>query len=118
MTQSTSPLATVLAYHDAWTSGDVATAMTHVAEDVVALAPGVQLPGRDAWQAYLDGFAPALLGVEDLAHLADDTRVSLWYVTRTAAAAAPVAELFTVDDGRITRISTIFDRLSFGPPEE
>lgn len=106
-------------YHRAWTSGDVARAMTHVADDITCRAPGIDLNGKAAYQDFIAAFAPALTGVADIADFADRDRVALFYSPQTAATAtAPAAECFTVRDGRISASVLIFDRLSYGPPQQ
>jgi len=104
-------------YHRAWTGGDVERAMADVADDIVCRAPGVDLHGKEAYRAFIAGFAPALTGVADIAEFADGDRVALFYYPQTAATAtAPAAECFTIRDGRIGESVLIFDRLSYGPP--
>lgn len=116
MTASTAP-EIVQSYHRAWTSGDVDGAMRLVADDIICRAPGVDLVGKDAYRAFIGGFAPALTGLADIASLADGDRVALFYYPQTAATStAPAAECFTVRDGKIAESVLIFDRLSFGPP--
>lgn len=110
------PLDTVLAYHRAWTSGDVDAAMAHVAEDATCRAPGGDLAGKPAYRGYLAGFAPNLTGLTEVASLADGDRVALFYHPHTAVTSeAPAAELFTVRDGLIVENLLVFDRLSFAP---
>lgn len=105
-------------YHRAWTSGNVEHAMTHVAEDIVCRAPGVDLEGKDAYRQFIGGFAPMLTGIADIAAFADGERVALFYYPQTAATTtAPASECFTARDGRIIESVLIFDRLSFGPPD-
>lgn len=41
---------TVQKYHRAWTSGDIDTAMSYVADDITCRAPGVDLDGKDAYR--------------------------------------------------------------------
>lgn len=109
----------VTSYHRAWTSGEVERAMTYVADDVTCRAPGIDLNGKDAYRGFIGGFAPALTGVGDIAEFADGDRVALFYYPQTAATStAPAAECFTVRDGKISRSVLIFDRLSYGPPEQ
>lgn len=104
-------------YHRAWTSGDVDTAMTCVADDVTCRAPGVDLVGKVAYAEFIGGFAPMLTGIGDIAEFVEGNRVALFYYPQTATTStAPAAELFTVMDGRITESVLIFDRLSYGPP--
>lgn len=113
-TSDSTPLGTVLAYHRAWTRGDIDRALTYVADDIVCNAPGGDLVGKDAYGAFLAGFAPSLTGLADVASFADGDRVSLFYYPQTAATKdAPAAECFTVRDGQITENVLVFDRLSF-----
>ncbi|HMQ66466.1 MAG TPA: nuclear transport factor 2 family protein [Arachnia sp.] len=110
---------TVLQYHRAWTSGDVDGAMTYVADDIACRAPGVDLDGKDAYRAFIAGFAPMLTGIGDIAEFTDGDRVALFYYPQTAATStAPAAEFFTVREGRIAQSVLIFDRLSYGPPDQ
>lgn len=116
MTQRTAS-ETVQRYHRAWTGGDVEEAMTYVHDDVTCRAPGVDLPGKAAYQAFIAGFAPNLTGLADIAEFADGERVALFYYPQTAATStAPAAECFTVRDGKIVENVLVFDRLSFAPP--
>lgn len=115
----TSALTIVLDYHRAWTSGDIDRALSHVADDIVCHAPGEDLVGKDAYRAFLGGFAPSLTGLTDVAGLADDTHVMLFYYPHTATTStAPAAECFTVEDGTIVENLLVFDRLSFAAPGE
>ena len=110
-------LDTVLTYHRAWTSGDVNGAMRHVADGAVCRAPGGDLVGKQAYRGYLDGFAPNLTGITELAAMADGDQVALFYHPQTAVTqSSPAAELFTVRDGLIVENVLTFDRLSFAPP--
>ena len=116
---SESAQAIVQEYHQAWTSGDVDRAMTYVAADVVCRAPGGDLPGVEAYREFLAGFVPMLTGIADIASFAAGERVALFYYPQTAATAtAPAAECFTVRDGKIVENVLIFDRLSYGPPDQ
>lgn len=107
----------VQSYHRAWTSGEVDRAMTYVADDITCRAPGLDLTGKDAYRQFIAGFAPALVGLADIADFHDGDRVALFYYPQTAATAtAPAAECFTIRDGKIVESVLVFDRLSFGPP--
>lgn len=109
---------TVQKYHRSWTSGDVDTAMSYVADHITCRAPGVDLDGKDAYREFIGGFAPTLTGIEDIAEFADENSVALFYYPQTAmTSTAPAAEFFTVEDGKITESVLIFDRLSYGPPK-
>ena len=114
-----SAMETVLAFHRAWTSGRVDEAMTRVDDNVVCHAPGGDLLGADAYRAYLAGFAPNLTGLTDVASFANGAQVALFYFPQTKfTTTAPAAECFTVREGKIVENVLVFDRLSFGPPDE
>ena len=119
MTQTTSAAVdSVIAYHRAWTTGDVDAALENVADEVVYRAPGAELVGKDALRAFLGGFAPTLTGITDVAAFGDDDHVVLFYYPHTAQTSeAPAAEHFTLRDGKITETLLVFDRLSFLPPQ-
>lgn len=109
----------VFRYHRAWTSGDVDRAMGLIDEDITCRAPGVDLEGKDAYRSFIAGFAPMLTGITDIAEFADTERVALFYYPETAATTTtPAAEFFTVRDGLISESVLIFDRLSYGPPDQ
>lgn len=106
-------------YHRAWTSGDVVRAMDFIDEDITCRAPGVDLEGKDAYQVFIAGFAPMLTGTTDITEFVDGDRVALFYYPETAATStAPAAEYFTVREGLIRESVLIFDRLSYGPPDQ
>lgn len=106
-------------YHQAWTGGDIETAMAYVADDVVCRAPGADLHGIEAYREFIGGFAPRLTGIGDIAEFSDAAHVALFYYPQTAATSTtPAAEYFTVKDGKIGESVLIFDRLSYGPPPQ
>ncbi len=114
----TAESAIVQNYHQAWTSGDVERAMTWVDDDITCRAPGADLAGKEAYREFIAGFAPALTGVADIANFTDGDRIALFYYPQTAATStAPAAECFTVREGKIVESVLIFDRPSFGPPD-
>lgn len=116
-TAPTTAAETVRAYHEAWTTGRVDDAMRLVADDITCRAPGVDLDGKAAYAAFIEGFAPRLTGIGEIAEFADGDRVALFYYPETAVTStAPAAECFTVRDGKIVESVLVFDRLSFGPP--
>ena len=116
---STSATDIVNSYHHAWTSGDIETAMSLVADDITCRAPGVDLAGKDAYRAFIAGFAPMLTGITNIADFAVGDQVALFYYPETAATTtAPAAEFFTIHDGLIAESVLIFDRLSYGPPNQ
>lgn len=116
---SLTPYEIVTSYHRAWTTGDIETAMTYVAEDITCRAPGVDLDGKQAYQGFIAAFAPSLTGIGDIAEFSDGDRVALFYYPQTATTdTTPAAECFTIRDGKIVDSVLIFDRLSYGPPSQ
>lgn len=112
-------LATVEAYHRAWTSGAVEEALTHVADTARFSAPDESVTTKSAWREYLSRFAPLLTGAPELDRMIDGDRVALWYFPQTAATTTTLAsELFTVRDGKIVEIRLAFDRLGYLPRPE
>ncbi|MDN5768944.1 MAG: nuclear transport factor 2 family protein [Humibacillus sp.] len=110
-------LQTALAYHRAWTSGDLDGAMAHVADDIVCRAPGQELNNKSEYRSYLGGFSRQMTGLTDVAAFGDDEHVVLFYFPHTAVTTtAPAAEHFTIRDGRIVESLLVFDRISYAPP--
>ena len=116
-TDTQSPaLETALAYHRAWTTGDLDGAMTHVADDIVCRAPGAEIIGKPGYHAFLSGFQQMMTGLTDVAAFGDDEHVVLFYYPHTAVTStAPAAEHFTIRDGRIVESLLVFDRISYAP---
>lgn len=112
-------LQTALAYHRAWTNGDLDDAMTHVADDIVCRAPDGDITGKDAYRNYLGNFLRILSGLTDVAAFGDEEHALLFYYPHTeVTSTAPAAEHFTIRAGQIVESLLVFDRLSFAPPQE
>lgn len=110
-------LRTALAYHRAWTSGDLDGAMAHVSDDIVCRAPAGDITGKEAYRGFLGGFLQVMTGLTDIAALADEEQALLFYCPHTAGTStAPAAEHFRLRDGQIVESRLVFDRLSFAPP--
>jgi hypothetical protein len=112
----TSPaLQIALAHHHAWTSKDLETAMTYIADDVVLEAPAGKLTGSQAYRDFLGPFAGQFLIRADLiAAFGDERTAMLMYDAQTIPAeSAPAAEYVIVRDGKIVHNRFIFDRLPF-----
>jgi len=107
-------LQVALSYYQAWTSKDITTAMSLLAEDVVCDAPAGRIEGVQAYRQFLRPFAQMLVRTELLAAFGDDTKAVLMYDTCTPpVASGPGAECLTVRDGKIVYNRFIFDRLPF-----
>lgn len=115
MTEDTSPaLRTALAYYRAWTSHDLDTAMTFIAEDIICDAPAGRLEGAEAYRAFMAPFVQILTGAALIAAFGDDQTAVVVYDTETKPVkSAPAAESVTVKDGKITYNRFIFDRAPF-----
>jgi ketosteroid isomerase-like protein len=110
----TTPLETVLAYFEAWTTHDFDQAMTYIADDIVCHAPAGRLEGAEAFRAFMEPFSQILLKAELIGSYGDATTAMLMYDTSTRPVPdAPGAELHTVHNGKITNLHIIFDRLPF-----
>ena len=111
-------LSIVQAYHQAWTSGDVARALTHVSDHVRCFAPDANVVTKSDWNDYLVGFVPMLTGAPEHGRMTDGNRVALWYFPQTAITTTTLAsELFTVREGQIVEIRLAFDRLAYIPAQ-
>ena len=112
---SASPaLQTALAYFHAWTSHDMDKAMTYIADDIVCQAPSGRLEGAKAFREFMGPFAQILTRSELIAAFGDNERALVMYGTSTVPVQdAPGAECVTVQDGKITNMRIIFDRLPF-----
>lgn len=112
-------LETALAYHRAWTSGDLDRAMVHVSNDVVCRAPDGEITGKDAYHGYLSDFLQIMTGLTDVAAFGDEDQALLFYCPHTATTStAPAAEHFIIRDGQIVETRLVFDRLSFAAPQD
>jgi hypothetical protein len=114
------------AYVRAWLAGDVETAMSFVADDIVCQAPSGEITGRAAYRRFLEPFAKAVISSELINVLSDSepdggtgserdrgkSHAAAVYVVETPFAKEfRAAEYLTVEGGKITQAITIFDRL-------
>ncbi len=103
-----------VAYYRAWTAKDFDRAMTFVADDIVCDTPGGRLDGAEAFRGFMEPFTKIVTRDELIAAFGDDGTAVLIYDTDTVPVPhAPGAECHTVDNGKITRITIIFDRQPF-----
>ena len=112
--QLLTPTEVALAYHRAWTGGDLDAALAYASEDVVCEAPSGTLNGIASLRGFMAPFAASLTRSTLLASFGDEERALIMYDSANAAvSSAPAAELYSVRNGRITEIRIIFDRLPF-----
>jgi len=111
MTDTTSPaLRTWLAYYQAWTSHDLDTAMSYIADDIVCDTPAGRLEGAEAYRGFQGPFLQILTGSKMIAAFGDDETALVMYDTETGPVkSAPGAEWVTVKRGKITYSRNVFD---------
>ncbi|MGH3613331.1 MAG: nuclear transport factor 2 family protein [Pseudonocardia sp.] len=118
-TTESTVLDTARTYHKAWTGGNLDEAMAFVDADIVCHAPGDEIVGKDAYREYLSEFMRINTGLTDIAAYSDEGRAMLLYCPHTdVTTTAPVAEQLTFRDGQIVESRLVFDRLSFGSPDQ
>jgi SnoaL-like domain len=103
-----------LGYYQAWTEKDFDRAMTFVADDIVCDTPSGKVQGAEAFRGFMEPFTKIVTRDELIAAFGDDGTAVLIYDTDTVPVPhAPGAECHTVDNGKITHITIIFDRQPF-----
>jgi hypothetical protein len=108
---STPDTATVVrAYFDAWTSQDFNDAAALLADDLVVEVPINEYPTAESFAAAVKGFGSMMTKVDLLAAIsAKDEAMLLYDMVVERLGTLRVAEHFTVDKGKITRIRQIHD---------
>jgi hypothetical protein len=110
MSTQPTPIEVAIAFTEAWTSHDMATAASYVADDVVFEGPRNQSTGAKAHIDGLTRFAQAVTGMKMLAALGDDQRAMVMYdVTTRPFGTLRAAEELVIRDGKITRDTLVFD---------
>lgn len=107
-------LQTALDYYHAWTRGDLDKAMSRIADGIVCDAPAGRVEGAEAYRAFLTNFTRMVTGTTLKAAFGDDESALLLCDTETLPLkSSHSAEHFKVEDGRITYIRLVFDRVPF-----
>ena len=108
---SASPALTVARrYHDAWTSGDFATAIDLLVEDLETDVPLNTYRDRTEFAQALTGFGSMIERTDLVTALATGPEACLIYDMHSAAfGTIRIAEHFTVRNGRIVRIRHVHD---------
>ena len=103
-------------YLAAWTSKDFETARALLHDDLSFEGPIDTFDDADALLASLKGLAQIVEGADQRRIVADGDEVCVIYDLRTGpVGTAPVAEWYTVHDGRIASIRVFFDARPFAP---
>jgi hypothetical protein len=116
MTAATTAQHVAEGYAEAWTVGDVDTAMSYIADDIVCEAPAGVIEGKPAYREFAATFVSRLLVTGRVtAVLANDYSAAILYTNDTKVVQGMRAmDYATIENGRITRLITVFDRLPFG----
>jgi len=100
----------VRAYHDAWTHKDYARARALLADTLAVEVPVNDYPTTRSFAAALQSFGSMVSSVELLAAMSDRNEAMLLYDLEAGPVGTlRVAEHFTVEGGKITRIRQIHD---------
>lgn len=109
MTEYLTPTAVARAFTQAWTSHDMQTAATYLAEDVIFDGPANRSQGIEAYIAGLNAFASAVTGLQILAIHGDEHQAIIMYeVTMGPGSIVRGAELLTFRDGKIAEDNLVF----------
>jgi ketosteroid isomerase-like protein len=97
-------------YHDAWTSKDFARATALLAGTLTVEVPVNDYPTAESFAAALKSFGSMVTRVDLLAAMSAGHEAMLLYdVAAERLGTLRVAEHFTVEDGKITRIRQVHD---------
>ena len=99
-------------YVRAWLAGDAEKALTFIADDVVGQTPNGVIKGLAGYRQFLEPFAKALVSGQLIDVLGDGDRAAAVYTVETPFAKDfRGMEYVTVEDGKISRVISVFDRL-------
>jgi uncharacterized protein YndB with AHSA1/START domain/ketosteroid isomerase-like protein len=98
------------AYHERWTTRDFAGAAALLADTLVVEVPVNRYPTAEAFAAALASFGSTVTRVDLLAAMSTGHEAMVLYdLDAEALGTLRVAEHFTVEDGKITRIRQVHD---------
>jgi ketosteroid isomerase-like protein len=102
--------AVIRGYYDAWTSGEFGTAASLFVPDLVVEVPVNDYPDASSFAAALEGFGSLSTRTELLAEMhAGRWGMLLYDMDVPGLGTLRVAEHFTVENGKITRIRQVHD---------
>ena len=104
-------------YANAWTSGDIDTAMSYLADDIVREAPAGTIEGKPAYREFTTTFVsrPSSSPAASPRSSPATAAPQILYTNDTKVVQGMRAmDYATVENGKITRLVTVFDRLPFG----
>ena len=98
MNEHSTPTAIAGVFTEAWTSHDMETAATYLADDVVFDGPITHTKGKQAYIEALSRFAGAVTGVTILAAFGDETQAIIMYDLATGPFGTLVLMSYDWDD--------------------
>jgi ketosteroid isomerase-like protein len=102
-------------YNRALAAKDFAAARKLLTDDLEFAGPIDRFNTADDYVSAISRLYGMVKGVEHQATVAEGDQVAVFYVLDTPVAAAPVAEWYTVRDGKIARLRAYFDARPFAP---
>ena len=100
-------------YSEALAARDFAAARALLADNLRFEGPIDRFDRADDYINAISGLFAIVKGIEPQATLADGENVAVFYVLQTVVANAPVAEWYTVRQGKIVHIRAYFDARPF-----
>jgi ketosteroid isomerase-like protein len=102
-------------YSRALAERDFAAARELLADDLRFEGPIDRFESADDYIKAISALYGMVKGVEHQATVAQGDDVAVFYVLNTPVANAPVAEWYTVRDGRVVQLRAYFDARPFAP---
>ncbi len=96
-------------FTEAWSSGDMETAASYLADDVTFDGPVNHSQGKQDYLTGLSAFAQRASDLNILATLGDDDQAIIMYELSTGPLRATYAERLTFHEGKIQTDRLIFD---------
>jgi hypothetical protein len=103
----------VRGYADALAASDFSLARTFLADNLRFEGPIDRFERADDFLKAISALHQIVLGTEHQATIVDGDNVALFYVLNAKVAKAPVAEWYTVRDGKIVALRAYFEARSF-----
>jgi limonene-1,2-epoxide hydrolase len=115
-TMASTPTEIVQAWSEAVHKGQFDKARPLARENLHFRGPIDTFDRVDDFLASLKQLGGIVKGSEPEGLVAHGNQVVLFYILKTVVADAPVAEWYTVEDGKITTVRAYFDARPFAPP--
>jgi hypothetical protein len=110
MTEHHNPVDIAIAFTEAWTGRDMATASSYVADEVVFEGPLTQARGVTEYMNGLAQFAQLVTGLVAISAVGDADRAIVMYeITTGPYGRMRAAEEFRIAEGKITQDTLVFD---------